>query len=110
MEQEVFYNKFISEKLDLKSEYKQWLQSGSSSRMFSWFNHRFLFSLSAKSKVVYIDAAIQMRDSVLSNLLQNPFLVLVVNRKDLVRDTFMQLILNSLPFYFVRSLCRFHSF
>lgn len=113
-----FYNFKVSSTLKFKDEYKRWklIQN----KEFSFFNYAFLFDPIAKSRIVHIDAMVQMTqeyeeacvsqallvhtqkilfsDLEINNHLEasfkhmtNPYLVLEVRRTHLVDDVVTQL-------------------
>ncbi|KND03875.1 uncharacterized protein SPPG_01327 [Spizellomyces punctatus DAOM BR117] len=117
-----FYSESLNRKLNFKDEYKTWkrtLENPSQVTQFSYFNYPFLFDPTAKTRIMHIDAMVQMslefedafvhqalvvhaqrflQDSpsvvqLEHNLKQatNPFLVLEIRRQHLVQDALDQI-------------------
>ncbi|KAI9343917.1 hypothetical protein DFJ73DRAFT_841034 [Zopfochytrium polystomum] len=117
-----FYNDALNRKLNFKEEYRNWKKTLEKSPKvvdFSYFNYPFLFDPVAKTRVMHIDAMVQMsqefeeavvhqaivihaqrflQDSPsIANLEQelkgatNPFFVLEVRRQHLVKDVLDQI-------------------
>ncbi|KAJ3097588.1 hypothetical protein HDU96_000336 [Phlyctochytrium bullatum] len=116
-----FYNDALNRKLNFKEEYKTWKKVLETKKAgeFSFFNYPFLFDPVAKTRILHIDAMVQMsqefEDAVVhqaivihaqkflqdspsvTNLEQglkgatNPFLVLEVRRQHLVKDVLDQI-------------------
>jgi hypothetical protein len=113
----VFYNDSICQKLNFKDEYKNWkrtLEKSPKITEFSVFNYPFLLDPVAKTRILHIDAMVQMsqefEDAVIHQAVllhaqrflqdspsvqnlekglkgaMNPFFVLEVRREHLVRD------------------------
>ncbi|KAJ3218485.1 hypothetical protein HDU67_005287 [Dinochytrium kinnereticum] len=116
-----FYNEALNRKVNFKEEYKNWKKTLAAKKIveFSVFNYPFLFDPVAKTRILHIDAMVQMsmefeeavvnqaivihaqkflQDSPsVTNLEQelkgatNPFLVLEVRRQHLVKDVLDQI-------------------
>ncbi|KAJ3334074.1 hypothetical protein HDU76_011598 [Blyttiomyces sp. JEL0837] len=117
----LFYNETLNRKLNFKEEYRSWKKTLDGPKIveFSYFNYPFLFDPVAKTRILHIDAMVQMsqefEDAVVhqaivihaqrflqdspfvANLEQelkgvtNPFLVLEVRRQHLVKDVLDQI-------------------
>jgi ubiquitin-protein ligase E3 A len=115
-----FYNSTINTKLNFKEEYKHWRKTLNSQKIteFSYFNYPFLFSPVSKTRILHIDAMVQMsqefEDAVVHQAIvihaqrflhdspsvvnlekglkgaTNPFFVLEVRRQHLVKDVLDQ--------------------
>ncbi|KAJ1560627.1 hypothetical protein HK405_006454, partial [Cladochytrium tenue] len=119
-----FYNDILNRKLNFKDEYRDWRRTlGSSPKVveLSFFNYPFLFDPVSKSRIMHIDAMVQMsrvfEEAVVNQAVvihaqrflndtpasskgnlerdlkaaTNPFLVLEVRRQRLVKDALDQL-------------------
>ncbi|KAJ3095979.1 hypothetical protein HDU97_006328 [Phlyctochytrium planicorne] len=116
-----FYNETLNRKLNFKDEYRNWKKILDSKKIteFSFFNYPFLFDPVAKTRILHIDAMVQMSqefeeavvhqaivihaqkflyDSPSVTTLEqelkgatNPFLVLEVRRQHLVKDVLDQI-------------------
>ncbi|KAJ3126231.1 hypothetical protein HK101_005786, partial [Irineochytrium annulatum] len=117
----IFYNETLNRKLNFKEEYKVWKKTLEAKTItdFSFFNYPFLFDPVAKTRILHIDAMVQMsqefEDAVVHQAIvihaqrflqdspsvtsleqelkgaTNPFLVLEVRRQHLVKDVLDQI-------------------
>jgi len=120
-----FYNETIGRKLNFKEEYKLWRKSLETKpvTIFSFFNYPFLFDPVAKTRILHIDAMVQMslefEDAFVNQALivhaqrflpdsntaatlekgmktkTNPYFVLEIRREHLVKDTLSQILKGS---------------
>ena len=95
-----FYNDAVNSELDLKADYKHWklLSSAASSPpAFSFASHPFVLDPGSKARLLQIDAAYSMHREFQSAYIASffsrtsPYLVLRVNRSNLIQDTLQQL-------------------
>ncbi|KAI8847704.1 hypothetical protein BC829DRAFT_444369 [Chytridium lagenaria] len=116
-----FYNEALNRKLNFKEEYKSWKKTLEGKKIveFSFFNYPFLFDPVAKTRILHIDAMVQMsqefEDAVVHQAIvihaqkflqdspsvttleqelkgaTNPFLVLEIRRQHLVKDVLDQI-------------------
>jgi len=93
---EMFYNEAVNEELNLKEDYKRWKHS---SNVFSFAANNFILDPAAKARLLQIDAAHQMSYQVEEAVMQSffslsrssPYLILQVDRTNLIPGTLQQL-------------------
>ncbi|XP_064600028.1 probable E3 ubiquitin-protein ligase HERC4 isoform X2 [Liolophura sinensis] len=103
-----FYIAELTEKVNIKADYVNWVQVNSSSNpgLLSFCNYAFVFDAKAKTMLLQTDAVMQMQFAIdevyrrnISSMLMhlapvnplNPCLILCVSRNNLVQDTILQL-------------------
>ncbi|XP_013397514.1 probable E3 ubiquitin-protein ligase HERC4 isoform X1 [Lingula anatina] len=99
-----FYIWELKDKVDIRADYVNWIQSKGSGGMLSFCNFPFVFDAQAKTLLLHTDAVMQMQLAVdevhrrnFSSLFiptidpVNPCLVLYIDRRSVVQDTINQL-------------------
>ncbi|OAE26105.1 hypothetical protein AXG93_4022s1170 [Marchantia polymorpha subsp. ruderalis] len=92
-----FYNDAVNnDEFDLKEDFRRWRNPDRFP--FSFCKYPFIYDPSSKSKILQLDANVQMRhefqDAVLRSIFIGatcPYLVLRVNRENLIRETIFQI-------------------
>mmetsp|Transcript_17880 Transcript_17880/g.26766 ORF Transcript_17880/g.26766 Transcript_17880/m.26766 type:complete len:834 (+) Transcript_17880:80-2581(+) len=96
VEPEMFNNDAVNAELNLKADYKRWIEN----QKFSFCKYPFILDASSKSDVLRVDARYQMsshfREAFLTRLYvggeaPSPYLRLPVRRNNLVRDAIVEL-------------------